>query len=288
MNKRNHKRHSQAYQIWERFSRNPSAMLGLAIFIVIVLLAVASGFLFDYDTVIIKQNFAERLQAPSLAHICGTDDYGRDVFARIMYGARYSLGISFTAVLAALLFGTVLGSIAGFYGGWADMLIMRATDVLMAIPQILMAIIIVSVAGSSAGIIAFALTLAQIPKFTRVACSAVLRVADMEYIESARALGEPGPMIIVKHIIPNCFAPLLIQTTLSVATAILSVSGLSYLGMGIETPIPEWGAMLSAARPYINSKSYLSIFPGVAVMLTILALNLMGDGFRDAADPKQK
>lgn len=288
MNKQNNKRHSQAYQIWGRFSRNPSAMLGLVIFIVIVLLAVSSGFLFDYDTVIIEQNFAERLQAPSLAHICGTDDYGRDVFARIMYGARYSLGISFTAVLAALFFGTVLGSIAGFYGGWSDMLIMRATDVLMAIPQILMAIIIVSVAGSSAGIIAFALALAQIPKFTRVACSAVLRVADMEYIESARALGEPGPMIIIKHIIPNCFAPLLIQTTLSVATAILSVSGLSYLGMGIETPVPEWGAMLSAARPYINSQSYLSIFPGIAVMLTILALNLMGDGFRDAADPKQK
>jgi peptide/nickel transport system permease protein len=187
-----------------------------------------------------------------------------------------------------LVIGTILGSLSGYYGGGIDMIIMRCTDILMAIPQILMAIIIVSVAGSNAVVIAIALGIAVIPTFTRVARGAVLTVCGMEYIESARALGETNGIIILTHILPNCFAPLLIQSTLSMATTILSVSGLSYLGMGIQAPIPEWGSMLSASRVYLSNKGYMSIFPGLAIMLTILALNLMGDGFRDAADPKQK
>ena len=281
MNQKKQKGRSQAAQVLRRFRRSRSAMLGTVILAIIILLAIFADVLYDYDTVVIKQNMAEQFQHPSWAHPCGTDNYGRDVLARIIHGARYSLGISFAAVFMALLIGTVLGSIAGFYRKWADMLIMRGADVLMAI-------IIVSVAGSSAPIIAISIAISSIPKFTRVACSAVLSVSDMEYIESARALGESGPRIIAQHILPNCFAPLLIQTTLSVATSILAVSGLSYIGLGIETPIPEWGSMLSNARPYINSYGYLSVFPGIAIMLTILALNLMGDGFRDATDPKLK
>lgn len=288
MEKKKQTGRSQAAQVWRRFRRSRSAMLGTVILVIIILLAVFADVLYDYDAVVIKQNMAEQFQHPSWQHPCGTDNYGRDVLARIIHGARYSLGISFAAVFMALLIGTILGSLAGFYRKWVDMLIMRGADVLMAIPSLLMAIIIVSVAGSSAPIIAISIAISSIPKFTRVACSAVLSVSDMEYIESARALGESGPRIIVQHILPNCFAPLLIQTTLSVATSILAVSGLSYIGLGIETPIPEWGSMLSNARPFINAHGYLSVFPGIAIMLTILALNLMGDGFRDATDPKLK
>ncbi|HOG00550.1 MAG: Glutathione transport system permease protein GsiD [Firmicutes bacterium ADurb.Bin248] len=287
-NKKRYRGQSQVYQIWYRFRHNKSAMLGLVIISLLILIAVFADVLFSYDGIAIKQNIMERLQAPSAAHPMGTDDYGRDILARVVHGSRISLGIGFGGVAIALFGGTIIGAIAGFYGGKVDMVVMRVTDIFMAIPNILMAMIIVAVAGTSAVTIAISLGIAAIPTFTRVARGAVLTVREMEYIESARAIGAKNSTIISKHILPNCFAPLLVQTTLSMAIIILSVSGLSYLGMGIKAPIPEWGSMLSASRAYLQGNSYMAIFPGLAIMLTILALNLLGDGLRDASDPKLK
>lgn len=286
--KKRYRKQGQFYQIWRRFRRNKSAMLGLIIITLLVLTAIFADVLFDYKEVAIKQNIPERLQAPSGAHLMGTDDYGRDILARVVHGSRISLSIGFGGVAIALCGGTIIGAIAGFYRGKVEMIVMRVTDIFMAIPNILMAMIIVAVAGTSPVTIAVSLGIAAIPTFTRVARGAVLTVRDMEYIESACAIGAKNSTIIGKHILPNCLAPLLVQTTLSMAITILSVSGLSYLGMGIKAPIPEWGSMLSASRAYLQEYSYMAIFPGLFIMLTILALNLLGDGLRDASDPKLK
>ena len=284
----NKKNKSMAQQIWQRFILNKAAVVGMIVMVLIILVAIFADVMFDYDTKVIAQNFAERLQKPSAAHPFGTDDYGRDILARVVHGTRSSLGIAFAAVAFSTVFGILFGSIAGFYGGKTETIIMRLTDIFMAIPQMLMALMLVAVFGSTRATIAFAMGIASIPRYTRVTRGAVLSVRQQEYIESARAIGCPNKLIILKHVIPNCFAPILVQIPLSVATSILSVSGLSYLGMGIQAPIPEWGSMLSASRAYLKGHSYIAIFPGLAIMITILALNLMGDGLRDAADPKLK
>lgn len=282
------KKQGQFLQIWRRFKRRPSAMIGLYLIILFILIAIFAGVLFDYDAVAIKQDIANRLQPPSWEHPFGTDDYGRDILARVVHGTRISIGIGFAAVALGLTIGTLLGSSVGYYGGLYDMIVMRIVEVFQAIPCMLMAMIVVAVAGANPITLAIALGLAIIPTFTRVARGAVITMREMEYIESARAIGSSDFRIIFAHILPNCFAPLLVQSTLSMAVSILSVSGLSYLGMGISPPVPEWGSMLSASRIYLQDYSYMAIFPGVAIMLTILALNLLGDGIRDAADPKLK
>ena len=258
-NKKRYRGQSQVYQIWYRFRHNKSAMLGLVIISLLILIAVFADVLFSYDGIAIKQNIMERLQAPSAAHPMGTDDYGRDILARRPRFAHFSWH-RLRRVAIALFGGTIIGAIAGFYGK-VDMVVMRVTDIFMAIPNILMAMIIVAVAGTSAVTIAISLGIAAIPTFTRVARGAVLTVREMEYIESARAIGAKNSTIISKHILPNCFAPLLVQTTLSMAIIILSVSGLSYLGMGIKAPIPEWGSMLSASRAYLQGTAIWPYFP---------------------------
>ena len=287
-NKKTMKHEGQFAQIWRRFSKRGSAMFGLCLLILLILTALFADLLYDYDDAAIKQNIPERLQAPSWKHPFGTDDYGRDILARVVHGSRYSLGIGFAAVAIGLIVGTAIGSIVGYYGGVMDMIVMRIIEVFQAIPCMLMAMIVVAVAGASAVSLAIALGLAIIPTFTRVARSAVITVREMDYVEACRAIGACNINIILFHILPNCFAPLLVQSTLSLAVSILSVSGLSYLGMGISPPTPEWGSMLSASRIYLQDYSYMAIFTGVAIMLVILALNLLGDGIRDATDPKLK
>ena len=282
------KKNTLSAQIWRRFRRNKAAMAGMIVMILIILLSIASGFIYDFNEDVAKQNFAERLQGPSAEHPFGTDDYGRDILTRVIYGSRYSLSIGFAAVAFAVIAGVVFGAIAGFYPGPAETLIMRMTDGFMAIPQMLMALLLVAAFGSSPAVIAFALGLAAVPTYIRVTRGAVLTVRQQEYIESARAIGSSNAKIIIRHIIPNCFAQILVQIPLSIAKTILSVSGLSYIGMGIQAPIPEWGSMLAASRQYLKGYSYIAIFPGLAIVVVILALNLMGDGLRDAADPKLK
>lgn len=279
---------SQGAELWFRFRKNKGAMIGLFIIITIVLIAISSNFLLDYDTEIINQNLKERLQSPNFEHWFGTDDLGRDVFYRILYGSRYSLSIGVVAVCIALVFGVLLGAIAGYFGGVYEEVIMRLTDVLGAVPNMLMAIAIVTALGQTALNLMIAVGVTSIPVFVRITRASVLTVRDNEYIEASRALGVKEWKIIWSHILPNCLSPIIVQTTLRIGSAIISASALSFLGLGVPAPSPEWGSMLSGGRKFIRGYSYLTLFPGLAIMITVLSFNLMGDGLRDILDPKLK
>lgn len=288
MAKKQKGKNSLDHQIIRRFFRNKAALLGLVYMVVLLVAAIFADKLFDYDTVVIRNNIGERLMPPCAVHWFGTDDLGRDIFARVVHGARLSLTISFSAVALALVVGGIIGLFAAYYGGFVDELLMRLTDIFIAVPTTLMCIILVAALGSSSLNLILALGLASMPTFARVVRSAVLTVRDEEYITSARALGAKDSEIVIKHVLPNCMGPILVQTTLRIASAIYNTSALSFLGLGIAQPAPEWGGMLSAGRNYIRTASYISLIPGLAIMLTVLALNLMGDGIRDAIDPKLK
>ena len=288
MAKKQKGKNSLDHQIIRRFFRNKAALLGLVYMVVLLVAAIFADKLFDYDTVVIRNNIGERLMPPCAVHWFGTDDLGRDIFARVVHGARLSLTISFSAVALALVVGGIIGLFAAYYGGFVDELLMRLTDIFIAVPTTLMCIILVAALGSSSLNLILALGLASMPTFARVVRSAVLTVRDEEYITSARALGAKDSEIVIKHVLPNCRGPILVQTTLRIASAIYNTSALSFLGLGIAQPAPEWGGMLSAGRNYIRTASYISLIPGLAIMLTVLALNLMGDGIRDAIDPKLK
>lgn len=285
---RRYAKRSQTAEIWHRLCKNKGAMLGLLIMIVIVGIAVGSGLLLDYDKDVIGQNISQRLQHPSWAHPMGTDATGRDMMYRIFYGARYSLSIGIISVLIALVIGVTFGVIAGYCGGVVGEVIMRASDAVAAIPSILMAIAIVSAFGQSMLNLMLAVGVTSVPQFIRITHAATLTVRNQEYVEASRCLGLHQWQIILFHVLPNCLSPIIVQTTLRVASAIISASSLSFLGLGVPAPMPEWGGMLSAGRKYIRTHSYLTLFPGLAIMITVLALNLLGDGLRDALDPKLK
>ena len=273
---------------WKQLRKNKGAMIGLVIIGVIVAVAVISQFAFDYERDIIAQNVANKLQHPSLEHPFGTDALGRDVMGRVAYGARYSLAIGVVSVMIALVVGVMLGAAAGYIGGRFEDVVMRVTDIFSAIPSVLLAIAIVSSLGKSTFNLMVAVGVASAPSFVRVARASVLTVRGEEYIESARAIGMRDWKIILVHILPNCLSQIIVQTTLRVASAIISAASLSFLGLGVPAPAPEWGSMLSEGRAYIRDYNYLMIFPGVAIMLTVLSFNLIGDGLRDALDPKLK
>ena len=280
------KKQNQWVEAWKRLTKNWSAMAGLAILVIVILAAIFADVLYDYDNVVIKQNISARLQAPSAEHWFGTDEVGRDVFARIVHGARISLAIGLSANVVSLTIGGILGACAGFYGGKLDMIIMRIMDVFLAIPGTLLAICIMAALGSSVTNVVIAMAVSGCPGYARIVRSAVMPVRDMEYVEAARAIGCTNKRIIFAHVIPNSLAPIIVQATMHVASVILTIAGLSFLGLGISPPTPEWGSMLSAGRAYIRGNSYLTMFPGLAIMITILALNLLGDGLRDALDPR--
>lgn len=282
------KKRSQWGEVWRRLKRNKMAMVGLAIIIVLSLLAIFADQIADYDTMAIKQNPSNRMASPNSQNWLGTDDLGRDIFARMIHGARVSLVVGIVAVGFAIVVGGSLGAIAGFYGGKIDNTIMRIMDIFLAIPSILLAIAIVSALGGSLFNLMIAVGISSIPQYARIVRASVLSVKDEEFIESARAAGANDTRIILKHIIPNCLAPVIVQGTLGVASAILSTSGLAFIGLGIPKPQPEWGSMLSEGRQFLRKAPHITTFPGVAIMITILALNLLGDGLRDALDPKLK
>ncbi len=285
---RKYKKQSQFKEIMRRLFRNKTAILGLIIVIMLIGMALLSGVIYDYDKDVISQNIKERLQAPSSEHPFGTDSMGRDVLARVVYGSRISLSVGVSAVAIALLVGGILGAIAGYYGAVVDNIIMRLMDVFLAIPGTLFAITIMAALGPSMQNLVVALSIATVPRFARIVRSSVMTVRDNEYIEAARAIGANDFRIILEHVIPNSLAPVIVQTTLSVATIILTIAGLSFLGLGVQAPAPEWGAMLAENRPYLRDYSFLTFFPGLAIIITILALNLLGDGLRDALDPRLK
>lgn len=283
-----YKKKTQFQEIWYRFTRNRMAILGLIIIVIIVLAAVLTPFILDYNTAAIGKNLKERFQTPNPNHIFGTDYMGRDVFARILFGARTSLMIGFLSCAFALIIGGVLGAIAGYVGGVADEIIMRIMDVMMCLPEMLLAIAIVAALGPSVVNMILAIGISRIPRFARIVRSAVLTVRDTEYVEAARAIGASNYVIITRHVLVNCLAPIIVQATIIFASAILAISSLSFLSLGIQAPAPEWGNMLAEGRDYMRLYPHLVLAPGLAIFLSIFALNLLGDGLRDALDPRMK
>ncbi len=281
------KRNSQGIiGIIHRMRKNKLAMLGLVIIVGLALIAIFADFIapYGYSETDLDHQFA----APSWTHLFGQDEFGRDILSRVIYGARISLKVGFISVGIALLVGAFIGAVTGYFGGKVDTVLMRFIDVLQAIPNILLAIAIVASLGPGLGNLMIAVGISAIPGYARIVRSAVMSIVDMEFVEAARAGGASDFRIIFKHIIPNCMAPIIVQATLGVAYAILNAAGLSFIGLGLEPPTPEWGAMLSGGRAYIRSYSHLTLFPGLAIVITIFALNVLGDGLRDALDPKLK
>lgn len=286
--KNKNKKKSQAAAVWRRLKKNKMAVLGLIILAVIIFFAVFADVFFDYETLVIQQNASLKLQPPSVEHWLGTDEVGRDILARIVHGARISLQVAFATIAIATVVGGLLGAIAGYGSRRVDDVIMRVMDIFLAIPSILLSIALVSAMGTSVTNMMLAISISNIPPFARIVRSAVLTIKNEEYIEAARAIGASDKRIILKHILPNCMAPIIVQATLSIAGSILAIASLSFIGLGISPPTPEWGSMVSTGRQYFRAAWWVCAFPGFAIMLTILSLNLLGDGLRDALDPKLK
>ena len=281
------KKKGQGREIWRRFKRNKVAMFGMCLFIFILLVVIFADLIIPYEKAL-EQVVPDRLMEPSAEHWLGTDNFGRDIFARIVHGSRNSLLVGLGAVAVGITIGGLLGSIAGFYGGRIDSIIMRILDTVMCIPLMLLVLSIVAALGASLINVLIALMIANVPQYTRIVRSAILPVVGQDYIEAARSCGTPNRWIIFKHVIPNAIGPIIVQATMAVGTMIINAAGISFLGMGIQPPTPEWGAMLNEAKNFMLTEPYTVIFPGLAIGLTALSLNLMGDGLRDALDPKLK
>lgn len=282
--KEREKRRSPWWEVWRRLRRNKAAVVGMSVVILLVVVAVLAPVLAPYDPN--QTNIKMRLQGPSSEHPLGTDNFGRDMLSRIIYGSRISLYVGFVAVGIGAVFGGILGAIGGYYGGRLDNFIMRCMDVLLAIPQIILAIAIVGALGTSLLNLMIAVGISQLPRYARVVRASALTVRGQEYVEAARAVGASDARIILENILPNCMAPIIVQSTLGVAQAILSAAALSFLGLGIQPPTAEWGSMLSSGRQFLRNAPYLTFFPGLAISVVVLALNIFGDGLRDSLDPK--
>ncbi|SFD95982.1 peptide/nickel transport system permease protein [Lentibacillus persicus] len=271
---------------FRQLRKNRFALAGLIIIIIFIVVGIFAPLLtsYGYD----DQVLVDRLQPPSAEHWLGTDDVGRDIFTRLAYGARISLQVGFFAVIGALVFGTILGIIAGYFGRWVDMLISRVFDILLAFPSILLAIAIVAILGASLQNALIAIAVINIPIFGRLVRSKVISLREEEYILAAKAQGMKNGRIILHHILPNSLAPIIVQATLGFGTAILDAAALGFLGLGAQPPTPEWGEMLASSRDFIQLAPWTLIAPGVCIMLVVLGFNLIGDGLRDALDPKMK
>lgn len=279
------KKRSKFFELWKRLWRNSGAVVGLVIILIFALGAIFANQIRP-EELVTEQDVSIRLQGPSAEHWFGTDAYGRDLFTRVLYGSRISLVIGIFTAAFSLLFGGTLGAAAAYYGGQVDNIIMRIMDMFTAIPGTLLALAIVAALGASMTNLLIAITISSIPGFVRLIRSTVLTVVEMDYVEAARACGTRDGRIILRHILPNAIGPIIIQTTSSISGMILQASGLSYIGMGVQPPKPEWGAMISEAREFMRQYPYLMIFPGVCIILAALSFNLVGDGLRDALDPR--
>jgi ABC-type dipeptide/oligopeptide/nickel transport system permease subunit len=271
---------------WKAFRRNRPAMAGLIILATMILMAVAAPLLTAYDPV--SQELGRALERPSVSHPFGTDHLGRDILSRILHGARISLFIGVMGVALGLIIGVPLGLVSGYFGGWVDIIVQRIADVMLAFPAILLALSLVAVLGVGLQNVIIAVGISVVPIFMRLARGSVLSVREQTYVEAARALGGTDLRIIRSHVLPNSMAPLIVQATLSVGITILIAAGLGFLGLGVQPPTPEWGSMLGEGRQYIFNASYMATFPGVAIAISVLAFNLVGDGLRDALDPHMR
>lgn len=286
---------SRASMIWRQFRKSKTAVLGLCILTVFVLFALCADFIADFDSRALATNQEARFLSPSFngiftknAHIFGTDEYGRDVFARIIHGSRVSLSIGIISTSCAAVVGGLLGAVAAFYGKKWDFVIMRFMDIISSIPSILLAMAVVAALGANLVNLLIALSFSSIATYARLVRSAVVTLVGQEFIEAARACGSSDLRIIVKHIIPNSLSPIICQMAFSSAGMILTAASMSYLGLGIQPPNPEWGSMLAAAKTYIWTYPYLITIPGICIVLAALSITLIGDGLRDALDPKLK
>ncbi|MBW8349770.1 ABC transporter permease [Bacillus sp. IITD106] len=271
--------------IWEKITRNTTAMLGMFFIVFVFSVSICSIFTFDYEMAT-ENNYEVILQTPSLAYPLGTDNFGRDLFSRIVFGARISLIVGCISTIIPAVVGGILGAIAGYYSPRTDNIIMRLLDILYAIPGILLAIAIIAAFGANTMNLILALSVGSIPTYARTMRANVLMVSNFEYVDSARALGSSDFSIIFKQIVPNSLAPMIVKATLTIGSAVIATSSLSYLGLGVEPHIPEWGNILKVGSTYLESHSYLAIFPGLAIIMLVLSFNFLGDALRDALDPK--
>jgi len=273
--------------VWVKFRRDKAAIGGLIIVVALAIAALLSFWLAPFSAVA-AQDLTNALQPPSSAHWMGTDQFGRDVGLRILYGARISLFVGFVAVAIGMSIGLLLGTSAGYFGGWWDTVVMRITDIMLAFPFLLLALAITAALGPSLQNALLALGIASFPSYTRLVRGSVLSLREENYIDAAKVAGASANRIMFRHLIPNLFGTLIVYGTLRVSTAILAEAGLSYLGLGAQPPTPTWGGMLSEGRDYILFFEWMPLFPGLAILLTVTGFNLLGDGLRDALDPKTR
>ena len=267
-----------------RFVKSRTGLVGALALLVVTLSAIFAGQVAPYNPT--RQDFRVERQPPSIEHVMGTDEFGRDVLSRVIWGAQASLQAGAIAASIALAAGLILGMVAAYYGGRLDNFIMRVMDILLAFPYILLAIAVVAILGPGLRNAMIAIGIVYIPHYARVVRGAVLSVRARDYVEAARALGAPDRRVMIQHVLPNTLAPVIVQTTLNVGTAIIDTAGLSFLGLGTQPPTPDWGNMLSAGRSYVIDSPWIATFPGLAILVTVLAFNLMGDALRDAFDPR--
>jgi ABC-type dipeptide/oligopeptide/nickel transport system permease subunit len=277
---------SQLKQMWYALIQNKAAVVGMVIIIFLVFLALFAKFITPYDP-----NYADlsiNKLPPSAAHWFGTDEQGRDILSRVIDGTKISLTVGITAVAFALTLGTVFGAIAGYKGGKTDTVIMRFMDIMMSIPDILLAITFMAALGRGIDKAVIAIGIVTIPEYARIVRGSILSIKDSEYVQAAKVIGNNDFRIIFKHILPNVLSPIIVRATLGISTAVLNTAALGFLGLGVQPPAAEWGDMLGRARVFIFEAPYMLIFPGVAITITVLAFNLLGDGLRDAFDPKAR
>jgi peptide/nickel transport system permease protein len=272
---------------WRRLISGWNGRIGLILISIIILIGILAPILDPYDART-DSNLAEARQPPSAEHLFGTDRLGRDVFRRILHGTRVSLMIGFVVVFVSGAIGTTLGLLAGYFGGWSDTVVMRSMDVLLAFPAILLAIAIVAVRGPGLTNTILAVVIVGIPGYARVVRSMVLSLRERDYVDAARMVGVSNTRIMFGHILPNSLTPLIVQMTLGIGGAIVFAAALGFLGLGVQPPTPEWGSMIADGLPLLNQAPYLVFYPGMAIMITVLAFNLFGDGLRDALDPQQR
>ena len=279
-------RGGNAPKAWKRFRRNGPALVALAIVLAFVVVALLAPYLSQHSPRAIS--YTAILKPPSSLHWFGTDELGRDVFARVVFGARVSLGIGFSAVFIASIVGTIVGIASGYVGGWVDEIVMRVVDALMALPFLVLAIVIAAVLGANMQNTILAVAIVSIPAFARLARGETIALKDREFIQAVNALGARSVRIVLRHVLPNVSGPLIVQTTLATAQAILTESSLSFLGLGVQPPTPAWGSMLNTAKGYLETAPWMALFPGGAIFLVVLALSLLGDGLREAFNPRGK
>ncbi|MBR6950252.1 MAG: ABC transporter permease [Oscillospiraceae bacterium] len=280
------RKNSRLREIWFQLKTNKLAVVALIILIILIIVAILAPVIAPYHYA--EQHPKDSYAPPSAKYLLGTDKLGRDIFSRLIYGSRYSLSMGVIAVAIAAVIGITVGSVAGYYGGWVDNLLMRFLDVYQSIPMFLLCVTLAAILGPSLRNAIIALGICTVPGYARIMRATVLTVREKEYIEAEKAINAKDPRIILKHIIPNAMAPIIVEITMGVGSCILSGASLSFIGLGAQAPISEWGAMISDARSVMREAPQLSLYPGICVMLAVLSCNLLGDGLRDALDPRLK